>query len=666
LRTVRVPADIEGPFAAVEDLVSRYFRDRKDDPAHGTIEIFGERYVLVRAASLSVEFFGLVRELYGEGRQAEADAFAKNILFDLAHAIGKSDAHNFHQKMGLDEPIARLSAGPIHFAHAGWAFVDIFPESRPSPDESYYLVYDHPYSFESDAWLRTPGAHVPGTVCIMNAGYSSGWCEASFGVTLVSTEVLCRARGDEACRFVMGHPSRIEEHVRRYLAGRPGGERPAQPYQIPDFFARKRVEEELRQARDDLERRVAERTQELSLSNERLRREIADRQEIEKQLLQRHKLEAIGRLAGGIAHDFNNLMAVIVGNCALLGRRLGEDDDERRAFLAEIRSAGERAARLTNQLLTFGRAQVRSREALDLNRIVLDLGRMLERVIGDDVELVTRLDPALEPIEADRGQIEQVIMNLVVNARDAMPNGGTVTLSTENVLLDDARSRVIGASAGAGRYARFSVTDEGVGMDDETMAKIFDPFFTTKGGPARDGEVGTSGSGLGLSTVYAIVQQAHGAIAVESAPAKGARFDIYLPSGSATSARMQAAAVASEPMAHGETILLVEDQDQLRRALAQVLRELGYEVIDAADGVEAMRKFDEHGGAFDALVTDVVMPRMGGVPLAAALQERAPKLQVLYMSGYADDPLLSESAAFLQKPFEPDDLARKLRALLDR
>ena len=244
LRTVHVPEEMEPIFAEAEAVVSRFFGGIVHDPSRGTIEIGGERYLLVRAASLSVEFFALVRNLFEAGREAEADQFARNVLFDLAHAIGKSDAQTIHAKMGLEDPIARLSAGPVHFAHAGWAFVDISAESRPSPDENYYLIYDHPNSFEADAWLHhQPRADAP--VCVMNAGYASGWCEASFGVPLVATEILCRAKGDPHCRFIMAPPTRIGDHVKCYLRDRPDLAPRVQSYAVPELFARKRLEEEL-------------------------------------------------------------------------------------------------------------------------------------------------------------------------------------------------------------------------------------------------------------------------------------------------------------------------------------------------------------------------------------------------------------------------------------
>ena len=661
LRMVNVPEGMQAPFAAVEELVARYFRDRVDDPAHGTIEIAGERYVLVRAASLSVEFFALVRDLYGAGRRSEADAFARNILFDLAHAIGKSDAHAFHTKMGLVDPIARMAAGPIHFAHAGWAFVDISPESRATPDEDYYMLFDHPYSFEADAWLRARTEAAPeSAVCIMNAGYSSGWCEESFGITLVATEVGCRAAGDDACRFIMAQPSRIEAFVEQYLARSVRNPSSARN-PIPDFFARKRIEDELLRARDELEQRVLERTAELTHSNERLRQEIAERRLVEKKLLQRHKLEAIGRLAGGIAHDFNNLMAVILGNCALLDRRIAAGEPLRE-FVTEIRHAGERAAGLTQQLLAFGRAHVRPRETLDLNALVEDLGRMLERLIGDDIQLSIALAPGLGAIEADRGQVEQVLVNLVVNARDAMPTGGVVRVATSEMELDERRAHALGDMP-AGRFVVLTVEDEGVGMDDDTMSRIFDPFFTTKEGAAS----GTSGSGLGLSTVYGIVRQSGGAISVTSAPGNGAKFQVYLPwVPHAPKGPSVPRVTGAEPTGH-ETVLLVEDQLQLRQALAKVLRDLGYQVIEASSGQEALQLASSHSDRISLLLTDVVMPKMSGVELAAALLSRDPSLRVLYMSGFADDPLLAAGGAdYLQKPFESGELARRLRKALDR
>ena len=271
LTTVKVPAPFEAPFLRAQEYVTRYFAEREEQPDTATISIAGERYVLLRAASLSVEFMEMVRKLYQDKGEAEARSVANNLLFDLAHAIGKADAKSFQQKMQVNDPIENLSAGPVHFAFSGMAFVDISAESRPSPDENYFLLYDHPYSFESHSWLAK-GKRSDAPVCIMNAGYSSGWCEESFGLPLVAVEIECLAAGGEHCRFIMAPPSRIEEHLKRYAhhhgvatgaAGRAG--------EVPEFFQRKRLEDELQAANELLEDRVLRRTHELERANQQLR-----------------------------------------------------------------------------------------------------------------------------------------------------------------------------------------------------------------------------------------------------------------------------------------------------------------------------------------------------------------------------------------------------------
>ena len=645
LRTVRVPPELEGVFGAAEEVVSRYFRERRDDPTRGTIEIHGERYVLIRAASLSVEFFDLVRDLYGPGREAEADAFARNLLFDLAHALGKSDARNFHTKMALVDPAARLSAGPVHFSHTGWAFVDISPLAAPAPDESYLLIYDHPYSFESDAWLRA-GRTRDFPVCIMNAGYSSGWCTESFGVDLVASEVLCRARGDERCRFVMAPPARIEEQVARHAA-KAGGGQPLRSYEVPDFFARKRMEEELRRAHAELERRVEERTAEL-------RREVAQREEAERQLRQRQKLEAIGRLAGGIAHDFNNLMSVVVMRSELLqaglpaGSPLGEE-------LQHIKAAGLSAARLTQQLLAFASSQVVRKAPHDLARLVEDLSALLGPTIGERIAVETRLTPGCT-VEADRGQLEQVVMNLVLNARDAMPRGGLLTIEVAPVSVDPAGAAQVDVPAG--EYVGLVVADTGSGMDEATLTRLFEPFFTTK----PEGK----GAGLGLSTVYGIVRQGGGGVRVESRPGQGARFTVLLPRVQAPSA--PAGEGPGAPPRGSETLLLVEDQAELRGVLRGFLAGCGYSVLDAGDPGAALALARATPG-LDLVLTDVVLPGMGGRELAALLRGLCPRARILYTSGYMPDAALrleiaAGRASFIAKPFLPADLAVRLREVL--
>lgn len=259
LNATKVPEQFEPLFEKAQEFVGRYFSKLQQDPTKGILEISGERYILIRAASMSVDFFDTVYELYKDKGKEEAFNVARQFLFDIAHAIGKQDAKKFAEKLGFKDPIEKLSAGPVHFSYAGWAFVNIFPESKPSPDENYYLIYDHPYSFEADAWIRSKRKS-DSPVCIMNAGYSSGWCEESFGIPLVSFEIMCKAKGDDACRFIMAPPSKIEDHIKEYLRKEPVLAKKVTNYEIPGFFKGKQIEEEYTK---ELEEKIKEKTKEL-------------------------------------------------------------------------------------------------------------------------------------------------------------------------------------------------------------------------------------------------------------------------------------------------------------------------------------------------------------------------------------------------------------------
>jgi len=280
-------------FAKAQEYVGKYFSQSVQDPTKGTIEIFGQRYILVRAASMSIDFFEAVTNLYEDSGPENAGNVARSLLFDIAHAIGKMDARNFHKQMGLVDPIEKLSTGPVHFSHTGWAFVDIFPESRPTPDEDYYLVYDHPFSFESDAWIKA-GKKADFPVCVMNAGYSSGWCEESFGVTLVAQEIMCKAEGDEVCRFIMAHPSRIDGYIQDYLNENPQFMKGRPEYKIPGFFERKVVEEKLRESEEKYRRLFEEALDAIFVADAETGT-LVDCNDTAAKLVGREKSEIIGR-----------------------------------------------------------------------------------------------------------------------------------------------------------------------------------------------------------------------------------------------------------------------------------------------------------------------------------------------------------------------------------
>jgi signal transduction histidine kinase/DNA-binding NarL/FixJ family response regulator len=390
------------------------------------------------------------------------------------------------------------------------------------------------------------------------------------------------------------------------------------------------------------------------------RREAVERERLEDQLRQAQKMEAVGRLAGGIAHDFNNLLTVIAGYGDILRTHLAAEETAR-TYVDEITRAGDRAAALTRQLLAFSRRQVLRPESLDLSAVLPNVERLLRRLIGEDIDLLILPQPDLWAVRADPSQIEQVVMNLAVNARDAMPLGGRLTIEAANVELDEefAASHV---GALPGSYVRLAVSDTGCGMDAATKARIFEPFFTTKD-PGK-------GTGLGLAMVYGIVNQSGGHIDVYSEPGHGTTFQIYLPRD--TSVPVAASRTPLPPPRPGtETVLLAEDDDSIRGMAALALRGHGYTVLAAANGPEALRLAEEHAGPIALLVTDVIMRGMSGRQLAEALAVQRPGLRVLFMSGYTDDAILHHGVLeagipFLHKPFGPDALARAVRAVLDR
>jgi len=390
-------------------------------------------------------------------------------------------------------------------------------------------------------------------------------------------------------------------------------------------------------------------------------REQREKEKTQEQLMQAQKMESIGRLAGGVAHDFNNLLTTIIGNAQLVLSGL-EKEDPLREEIEEIRKAGERAAGLSRQLLTFSRRETRAPELLNLNETLDEMAKMLRRLIREDIELVISPGPDLGPVYMDPPQVEQVIMNLVVNARDAMPDGGTLTIETADTELDEAYFREHGVENEPGPYVMLAVTDTGIGMDEETQSKMFDPFFTTKDR--------STGTGLGLATVYGIVKQNRGYVWAYSEPGRGTTVKVYLPrAGEVLEPGRSGDMEVGGGLTGAETVLVVEDNQQVLDITLKVLARYGYRTLAARNGDEAVRVGRDFEGKIHLLVTDVIMPGMNGKELAERLRSERPDMKVLFMSGYTENIIVQKGILptdihYIQKPFSFEGLARKVRDAL--
>ncbi len=560
--TVSVPDAIKPLFDEAQKTVGEYFRNLKMDPTRGTIEINDQRYVLVRASALSNDFLDTIQQLYADRGEKEALSIGKNFLFDIAHVIGMNDAKNFHQKMNLVDPIAKLSAGTVHFAYSGWAFVDILPESTPTPDENCYLIYNHPFSFEADSWIRSEKkSDTP--VCIMNSGYSSGWCEESFGFPLTAVEVTCKAKGDEHCTFIMSHPNKIQEHVNKFTSDSKYVNKKI-TYDIPTFFERKKVEEEMRNARKKAE-------------------------ESDK---------AKSEFLANMSHEIRTPMNAIIGYVDLMLQ--DKVSAEHREYLKTLKDSGKLLLNLINDILDVSKIEAGQLVIESVPHSLNDLLNLKEvwakvqvSKSGQDIQLVKKYsDSIADEVYIDPSRIQQILNNLLSNAIKFTNNG----MIEFGVVLKDET------------MLEFYVKDSGIGINEKDLKKIFEMFGQADASTTRE----YGGSGLGLTISKKLVELMGGKIRVESIKGNGSTFFFTLPYKPVGTTSINKIKEEKVKEIIKDKLLLVEDNLINQRLTKLILQKAGFDVVTTNNGQEAVDYY-KSAPDFKVIIMDIQMPVLDGL-----------------------------------------------------
>jgi len=563
--TVNVPEQMKPLFDLAQKTVSDYFTDLKMTPDKGTIEINDQRYILIRASAMSKDFLDTIQNLYADRGKEEALSIGKNFLFDIAHTLGINDAKNFHATMKLTEPIARLSAGPVHFAFTGWAFVDILPESNPSPDDNFYLIYNHPYSFEADSWMKA-GKKSDTAVCIMSAGYSSGWCEESFGIPLTAVEVKCTAKGDDNCTFIMSPPHIIQQHLDAFHLHNQNKPGKQAHYEIPTFFERKKIEEELQRSR----------------------------------ILAEESAQAKEDFVANMSHELRTPLSSILGFTELLEKT--NTDASQREYIDAIRHSGKSLLSIINDVLDLSKLDAGRFAIEEIPFNIADVLNSVKNIFSEKarnkglVFTVTLNSEINHTVNGDASRLTQILINLVGNAVK-FTEAGSIHLDCKIESTDEESVNV-----------HFVIRDTGIGIASEKLDVIFERFTQADTNTSRR----FGGTGLGLAISKQLIALMGGNIMVKSKPDTGTEFSFSLSFKKATGISFHQhhqVEVELENSAN-KTVLIVEDNLLNQKLTGIILKNNGFNFLLAANGLEAIKILEKHTP--DLILMDIQMPVMDG------------------------------------------------------
>jgi len=573
--TVKVPPQMKPLFDIAQRTVSDYFTDLKMQPDRGTIEINDQRYILIRASAMSKDFLDTIQNLYADRGKAEAMSIGKNFLFDIAHTLGINDAKNFHATMKLTDPIAKLSAGPVHFAFTGWAFVDILPESSPTPDDNFYLIYNHPYSFEADSWIKA-GRISDTAVCIMSAGYSSGWCEESFGIPLTAVEVKCTAKGDDCCTFIMSPPHKIHQHLDTFHLHNENKPVKQQHYEIPTFFERKKIEEELQRSRLHAE----------------------------------ESAQAKEDFVANMSHELRTPLGSILGFTELLEKT--NTDALQREYIDAIGSSGKSLLSIINDILDLSKLDAGRFAVEDIPFNITDVLYSVKNMFSEKaknkglafaVKTATKINYT---VYGDASRLTQILINLVGNAVK-FTETGSINLICTIERTDEAWANV-----------HFIITDTGIGIPSEKLDFIFERFTQADTNISRR----FGGTGLGLAISKQLIELMGGNIMVKSEPAAGTTFSFSLSFRKATEVPLRCELQEHIGIENSvnKTILVVEDNLLNQKLTGIILKNNGFNFLLAGNGLEAIKVLEEY--APDLILMDIQMPVMDGYEATCHIRDK--------------------------------------------